>query len=140
MHSILFFLITDEIFRTGMPLTRPLRHDFFFAAFLPSMEISKALLADSPHREPVVTVVVATQHIAIFGVQAVRVVRGVRVERTRPVVAALSRVAHVRTAVNARSRQENGFIGVTGLFASYLITILAILSVPFPSAFSSKFI
>ena len=66
MHSILFFLITDEIFRTGMPLTMPLRHDFF-AAFLPSMEISKALRADSPDSSSAVTVAAVATILAVRG-------------------------------------------------------------------------
>ena len=64
------------------------------------------VLENGPHRKAVVAVVVVHVGVARIEVEVPRVVRVVRVERTRPVVAVRASVVELTVPTVARSGQE----------------------------------
>ena len=64
------------------------------------------MLENGPHRKAVVAVVVVHVGVARIEVEVPRVVRVVRVERTRPVVAVRASVVELTVPTVARSGQE----------------------------------
>ena len=83
------------------------------------------LLAHWANAKPIATVVVAPEHTAGIEVHVPRVVRGVRVERTRPIVAVAACIVERTDVAGARGGEEDT---IAVALAGYLISLHSILS------------